>query len=76
MDDSVHQSHSDVTKRLKRAEGHLRKIVVMIEEHRPCSELAQQLQEVESAIRNATRVLIRDHIDPVPPVSNPPPSGE
>ena len=58
-----HQSHPDIIKRLKRAEGHLRSIVAMMEEARPCAELAQQLHAVENAVGNAKRQLIHDHID-------------
>lgn len=58
-----HASHPDVINRLKRADGHLRRIVTMIEEGRPCVEVAQQLQAVESAIVKAKQVYIRDHID-------------
>jgi DNA-binding FrmR family transcriptional regulator len=60
---STHTSHPDIIKRLKRAEGHLRSIIVMLESDRGCLEVAQQLQAVESAIGNAKRVLIHDHID-------------
>ena len=59
----THLSHPDIIKRLKRAEGHLRSIVVMLEEERGCLEIAQQLQAVESAIGNAKRTLVHDHID-------------
>jgi len=59
----VHTSHADVVKRLKRAEGHLRKISSMIEEGRPCVDVAQQLAAVEAAVRQAKQVFIRDHID-------------
>ena len=58
-----HASHPEIAKRLKRADGHLRTIIEMIEEGRPCLELAQQLQAVENAIDNAKKALIRDHID-------------
>ena len=58
-----HQSHGDVVKRLNRAKGHLASIVTMIEEGRPCLDLAQQLHAVESAVRNAKQILIHDHID-------------
>lgn len=60
---SVHSSHPEIVKRLKRADGHLRGIVEMIEAGRPCLDLAQQLHAVESAVREAKRALIRDHID-------------
>ena len=35
----------------------------MIEEGRPCVEVDQQMQAIESAIRNAKQIFIRDHID-------------
>ncbi|MFZ7094314.1 metal-sensing transcriptional repressor [Primorskyibacter sp. 2E233] len=59
----THASHPKVVSRLKRAEGHLRSVISMIEEGRPCVEVAQQLQAVESAIRNAKQALIHDHMD-------------
>ncbi len=58
-----HASHGDIVKRLRRAEGHLRAVVGMIEAGRPCLELAQQLHAIERAIGNAKRELIQDHID-------------
>jgi DNA-binding FrmR family transcriptional regulator len=61
--DAVHATHGDIVKRLRRAEGHLRKISSMIEEQRPCVDVAQQLAAVEAAVRQAKQVFIRDHID-------------
>ena len=58
-----HSNHPAIIKRLKRAAGHMNSIVGMIEEHRPCVDIAQQLQAVESAIASAKRALINDHID-------------
>ncbi|QID19485.1 metal-sensing transcriptional repressor [Nitrogeniibacter mangrovi] len=60
---TVHASHPDIINRLKRAAGHLHSIVAMLEAGRPCVDIAQQLQAVESAIGNAKRTLIHDHID-------------
>jgi DNA-binding FrmR family transcriptional regulator len=60
---TVHQSHPDIVKRLKRAEGHLKSVIAMLEDGRGCLELAQQLQAVESAIGSAKRTLVHDHID-------------
>jgi uncharacterized protein len=57
-----HPHHPAIIKRLKRADGHLRMIIEMIEKGRPCHQLAQQLQAVESAIENAKKALIHDHI--------------
>lgn len=58
-----HQSHPAVINRLKRTEGHLRKVIRMIEDGRACLEVAQQLQAVESAVANAKKTLIEDHLD-------------
>nr|WP_189677771.1 metal-sensing transcriptional repressor [Sphingomonas glacialis] len=63
MAHSDHSSHPAIIKRLNRANGHLRSIVSMIEEERPCVDIAQQLQAVENAIASAKRALINDHID-------------
>ncbi|MEF8726967.1 MAG: metal-sensing transcriptional repressor [Accumulibacter sp.] len=60
---STHASHPEIIKRLKRAEGHLRSIVGMLEEDRGCLEIAQQLQAVERAIASAKKTLVHDHID-------------
>lgn len=60
---NVHQSHAEVVKRLRRAEGHLATIIKMIGAGRPCLDLAQQLHAVESAINKAKVALIQDHID-------------
>ncbi len=59
----IHRSHPDIVKRLKRAEGHLRRVISMIEEARPCLDVAQQLHAVEKAIGEAKNTLIHDHVD-------------
>ena len=59
----VHATHPALIARLKRADGHLRAVIDMIEEGRPCLEIAQQLQAVEKAVVNAKRALIHDHMD-------------
>jgi uncharacterized protein len=62
-DSKLHQTHPDIMKRLKRAEGHLRSIVAMLEERRPCLDIAQQLHAVEKAVAQAKKTLVHDHID-------------
>ncbi|MGL5447751.1 MAG: metal-sensing transcriptional repressor [Rhabdaerophilum sp.] len=59
----THTSHPAIVKRLKRAEGHLRGVISMIETGRACVDIAQQLHAVESAVAQAKRTLIRDHLD-------------
>ncbi len=62
-DSSPHRTHGDVAKRLKRAEGHLRNVIGMIESGQACLDIAQQLHAVERAVAAAKAVLIHDHID-------------
>jgi hypothetical protein NreA len=61
--DHIHETHPDIVKRLRRAEGHLKSVIEMIETGRPCLDLAQQLHAVEKAIGQAKRTLIQDHLD-------------
>jgi DNA-binding FrmR family transcriptional regulator len=63
MGSELHKTHPDIVKRLRRAEGHLRSIVTMLEEGRPCLDIAQQLHAVEKAVAQAKRTLVHDHID-------------
>jgi len=58
-----HTSHLALVKRLKRAEGHLRHVIGMIEAEEACLDIARQLSAVESAVTAAKRALIHDHID-------------
>ena len=60
---SIHGSHPDIIKRLKRADGHLQAIVAMLEQGRGCLDIVQQLQAVESAVAKAKKTLAHDHID-------------
>jgi uncharacterized protein len=60
---NVHQSHPEVLKRLKRAEGQLRSVGEMIEAGRPCLDVAQQLHAAERAVREAKKTFINDHLD-------------
>lgn len=59
----IHETHPEIVKRLKRADGHLRGIIEMIEAGRPCLDVAQQLHAVEKAVSQAKKILIQDHLD-------------
>jgi uncharacterized protein len=59
----IHATHSALITRLKRAEGHLRHVITMIENGNPCQDIATQLLAVERAVGEAKRTLIHDHID-------------
>ena len=58
----TNQPHSAIARRLRRANGHLETIIEMIEQGRPCAQIAQQLQAVESAVESAKKALIHDHV--------------
>lgn len=60
---SAHNSHPDIIKRLKRAHGHLAKVIAMIEADEPCLMIAQQLHAVANAVGNAKQILVTDHIE-------------
>ena len=60
---SVHRTHPSIIKRLKRAEGHLRTIIKMMEAERGCLDVVQQLHAVERALNAAKKTLIHDHLD-------------
>lgn len=59
----AHRTHPQIVNRLKRADGHLRTAIGMLEAGRPCTELAQQLHAIEKALAAAKKTLIHDHID-------------
>ena len=63
MVQAVHQTHPEILKRLKRAEGHLRTIIEMLASGRSCLDIAQQLHAVEKALVAAKKTLIHDHVD-------------
>lgn len=62
-EEHIHASHPDIIKRLKRAGGHMKKVVAMLEAEEPCVDIARQLHAVYKAVYNAKQVLIRDHIE-------------
>lgn len=58
-----HASHPEIVRRLRQAQGQLAGILEMFAAQRPCGELAQQLQAVESLVHGAKRSLIQDHME-------------
>lgn len=63
MQTHTHETHPAIVKRLRRAGGHLNSVIAMLEEGRPCLDVAQQLQAVEKAVAQAKKTLIQDHLD-------------
>jgi len=58
-----HDSHPQIIKQLKQAQGQLASVLAMFGDGRPCVDLAQQLQAVESVVRNAKHTLIHEHLE-------------
>lgn len=58
-----HANNPDLVNRLKRAHGHLAKIIQMVEGERDGVDIAQQLQAVVGALDKAKTVLVTDHIE-------------
>jgi DNA-binding FrmR family transcriptional regulator len=59
-----HTTHSDIIKRLKRANGQIQKIISTLEAgNDECITIAQQMQAAYSAIGKAKTVLVQDHIE-------------
>ena len=57
------ESNASIVKRLRRAEGHLKSIIVMLEGGRSTVDIAQQLLAVGNAVTNARKMLVHDHIN-------------
>ncbi len=60
---SIHGSHPVIINRLKRASGHLNKVIGMIESGKPCPEVAQQLHAVVKALDSAKGTYVQDHTE-------------
>lgn len=58
-----HEHTAAVLHRLARASGHLNAVRRMIEEGRDCSEVLIQLSAVRAELANASKVILKDHID-------------
>ena len=58
----VHENQKAVVNRLARAIGHLEKVKRMVEEGQDCSEVLIQLAAVRSALDNAGKVILQDHM--------------
>ncbi len=58
-----HEHTKAVLNRISRTIGHLNAIKKMIENGRDCSEILIQLSAVKSQIINASKVILKDHLD-------------
>ncbi|MBF0162352.1 MAG: metal-sensing transcriptional repressor [Magnetococcales bacterium] len=58
-----HACHPEIVARLKRASGHLIKVIAMVEAEAACENVAQQLQAVTNALVAAKRHYVTEHIE-------------
>ena len=58
----VHENTKAVVNRLSRAIGHLESVKKMVQDGRDCSEVLVQIAAVRSAINNAGKVILQDHL--------------
>lgn len=60
---SQHINDKDVINRLSRAEGHIKGIKKMVEEGRECDQIIIQISAVRSALNEACKVILNEHIE-------------
>ena len=53
----------ECVRRLKAAEGQVRGLQEMIEAQRPCMEVLTQLAAVQSALRQVSRMILRNYLE-------------
>jgi DNA-binding FrmR family transcriptional regulator len=59
-----HAHHSaDSINRLKRASGHLNKVIQMVEADKPCGDVLQQLSAVISALGGSRVQILKSHLN-------------
>lgn len=59
----AHTKHKEITTRLKRVNGHLLKVIAMLDNDEECIDIAQQLHAVEMALKGAKKALIYNHVN-------------
>jgi CsoR family transcriptional regulator, copper-sensing transcriptional repressor len=55
------KNKTHLIQRLKRIEGQIRGIQVMLDKERDCREIMQQLTAVHSAVQSASRIFFQDY---------------
>lgn len=66
--DTVQHKHEEqfkkaVINRFSRAIGHLESVKQMIIDDEDCSKVLVQLSAVQSALKNTSKIILKDHID-------------
>ena len=58
----LHENKQSIINRLSRASGHLEKVKRMVDEDAECANILVQLTAVRSALDNAGKVILKDHL--------------
>lgn len=61
--DIIIDHKKDVVRRLKIIEGHLKKIISMVEEDVYCVDVLHQTAAVRSAIKKSENILLENHLN-------------
>ncbi len=59
----AHHHSADSINRLKRASGHLNKVIQMLEQDQPCGDVLQQLSAVISALGSSRVQILQAHLN-------------
>ena len=54
--------HSDINRRLKTVEGHIRGIQRMLDEDAYCIDVIRQIQAVQSALNKVSGLILENHL--------------
>jgi len=52
----------DIVRRLKIIDGHLKKVIQMVEDDKYCIDILQQSAAVQSALKQADQLLLHNHL--------------
>lgn len=63
LDEQKFETYEDVLKRLKRANGHLAKVIDMVQQECQGKDVAQQMQAVVKALIKAKDIFVRENIN-------------
>ncbi len=55
--------NSDVTKRLKSIEGHVRGVQKMVDDGKYCIDIIHQIHAVQSALNKVSTIILDDHLN-------------
>jgi DNA-binding FrmR family transcriptional regulator len=61
--DKLSAPKQDVVRRLRIVEGHLKKVITMVEDNTYCVDVLQQTAAIRSAIKKAEEVLLANHMN-------------